>query len=224
MSIQQVMASFGSAGSSPSEPNPYIWYTFDNTLADAMGNNSNATRGAGGAYTTGDNGFGGSGEATVFNGNANSVVTIPTFTINPHPAGQCAYTVEFCVYPTAGNGSTQRELFYYSYLATQSFGALFYDSSVKKVSYYQRGSQAIQSSVTISDNAWTRIRFVHEDGVSDRLYFDTGSGFTLVGSESGTHSNEINVSLNSPKLGYNFNAFFGRIDEFKVWREAVIPS
>lgn len=222
MSVQQILASIKAASGS-SEPNPYIWYTFDNTLADAMGNNSNATRGAGGAYTTGNNGYGGSGEATVFNGNSNSVVTIPTFTINPHSLGQCEYTIEFAVYPTTGNGSTQRELVYNTYLATQRFGALFYDSSVKKVSYYRNGSQSLQSSVALSDNAWTRVRFIHKDGVSDRLYFDTGSGFTLVGSESGTHQNENDTTL-PLKLGYNFNAFFGRIDEFKVWREEVIPA
>lgn len=209
--------------SAPSEPNPYVWYNFDNTLADVMGNNTDATRGVGGAYTTGSNGFGGTGEATIFNGNSNSQVTIPAKNWAPQSAGSAAYTIEFCVYPTTGNGTTQRDLVYNGYTATQSFGALFYDSNVKKISYYRNGSQEILSSVALTDNAWTRVRFVHKDGVKDRLYFDTGSGFTLVGQAAATHGNEVVMSI-ALKLGYFFNAWFGRMDDFKIWREDVVPA
>lgn len=178
-------------------------YAGENNTNDSSGHGLTATPGAGTGYATGY-----SGDGFNFTGNTNQAVLTPVIILDNQ------YSVDFYMKPTnAGSGFMHTVSNAWS---SSNYGALYY-TSPNRLRYYQGGSERVASADNvITPGSWNRITVTY-DGSKTRLYVNG----TLVGTESGTHSE---VFQNSTRIGYGTesNAFHGVIDEVKLYNNLIL--
>lgn len=180
-----------------------LWTGAANEIVDASGNGKHGTA-VGGAASSADGKYirGGS-----FDGTDDYLTT----TLNVDQGGAAAVTFEAWVYPTVNSSS-------YKYVVSTDNGGSDWGLALYGATWYvSNGTSAVNTSQSVSFNAWQHMVVSFEPGVGVKLYRNGA----LIWSNGTISYDASDANVTIGRQGTSGNYFAGRLDEVAVYSRAL---